>query len=266
MTTVVVRGRLLEDPMENPEAALLDPAVDALAFRMQRGLSPMTLTLSEQIAARIGDRIVADAYEPGTWLTGQALAAEFGVSLSPVREALRILEHEGLVQFHPRRGTQVTKLTADELRDIFEIRAGLFRMASERLARERPPQHIAVMEKGVALLEEYAVDPDAGHNYAVTVYKLSLFSVRATGNRRLEEIVTSLSVQTLRYSRTSLAGHERRKASVKLWREAVDAMKNGDIQRAGELSVIRILASRDEALRVLEEQERAEETACGEER
>lgn len=242
--------------MEDPEAALLDPDTDVLAFRMQRSAGNTMLTLSQQIAARIGDRIVADDYAPGTWLLGQALAEEFGVSLSPVREALRILENEGLVRFHPRRGTQVTDLTANEVREIFEVRAGLFRMVWERLANERPPEHVALLEKGVDLLARYAAEPDGGSDFAITVYKLGLFSLRAAGNRRLEDIVTALSIQTLRYSRTSLASPERRAASLALWRETVEAVKRGDARHAASLSDRRILGSRDEALRLLAEDAR----------
>src|SRR5258705_7097707 len=83
------------------------------------------LSLPEQIAAQLAARITAGAYAPGQRIMEQALAAEFGVSRGPVRDALRLLEKDGLVTILARRGAQVTKLSIQEGREIFDIRAAL---------------------------------------------------------------------------------------------------------------------------------------------
>src|SRR6185295_15358913 len=65
--------------------------------------SAQTLSLPEQIAERVGNAIIRGNYEPGARIQEQALADQFHVSRGPVREALRILERDGLVRIHARR-------------------------------------------------------------------------------------------------------------------------------------------------------------------
>jgi DNA-binding GntR family transcriptional regulator len=224
-------------------------ALGVVAFRLLGSQAPLTLSLPEQIAARVGDRIIADQYKPGERLVEQELAREFQISRGPVREALRILEREGLVRIHARRGAQVTALTEDEVRDIFEVRAALLRIVMERLAATRPPAVVAMMEQGLAELERHAADPAAGPAYAETTFRLGLAAVRQVGNRRLTAILTSLALQTLRYTRLGLATQQRRQQSILLWRGALEALRSGDVQRSGDLVVERVERSRDEVLR-----------------
>mgnify|MGYP000119534041 CR=1 FL=1 len=74
----------------------------AVAFRLFADQVDPTLTVSEQIAARLGDRILSGAMAPGARIGEQELADEFAVSRGPIREALRILEREGLATLLPR--------------------------------------------------------------------------------------------------------------------------------------------------------------------
>ena len=68
--------------------------------------APLTLSLPEQIAAQLAARITSGAYAPGQRIMEQAVAGEFAVSRGPVREALRLLEKDGLVTILARRGAQ----------------------------------------------------------------------------------------------------------------------------------------------------------------
>jgi len=76
-----------------------------------------------EIAARLCDEIVSGAIEGGARLGQDALAARFGVSRMPVREALRLLEAQGLVDVPPNRSAIVARLSRDDLVDIFDMRA-----------------------------------------------------------------------------------------------------------------------------------------------
>lgn len=236
--------------MTSPDAVAEHAQIpNVVAFRLFGERVPMTLSLPEQLAAHIGERIVADRYRPGERLLEQDLSVEFAVSRGPVREALRLLEREGLVQIHARRGARVADLTEQEVRDIFEVRAALFRIVAERLAATRSPAAIARMERGIAEMERYAADPESGAAYAEVTYRLGLEAVREFGNRHLTDIVSSLALKTLRYTRLGLATHKRRQESLVLWRQALDAVRAGDAKRAGDLVEQRIEMSRDEALR-----------------
>src|SRR3982751_2482887 len=128
-------------------------------------LAPM-LSLSEQIAAQVGARITAGSYAPGQRIMEQAIAAEFGVSRGPVREALRMLEKDGLVTILARRGAQVTKLSISEVREIFDIRVALNGLRDRAIAED--PQRAKVLpmlEKEVAELARLARDTRHSDEY-----------------------------------------------------------------------------------------------------
>ena len=223
----------------------------AVAFRLFADQSDPTLTVSEQIAARLGDRILSGAMPPGARIGEQELADEFAVSRGPIGEALRILEREGLATLLPRRGAIVTDLTASELRELLEVRAGLFELVVRKIAARPSPEILTLMEAGVTRLEVLSTAEDGGDDYAETAYRLMILCARQCGNRRLQRMLTALSLQTLRYSKLGLASVERRQRSARLWREATTALARGDVERMVALTRQRIEESGEEAIRQL---------------
>jgi DNA-binding GntR family transcriptional regulator len=95
--------------------------------------SSIPRTVKGTLVENLRDEIIRGDLVPGQYLRLEEIAARFDVSTMPVREALRDLEAEGLVTIFPHRGAIVTQLSADELQDIYDIRATLEEMAT-RLA------------------------------------------------------------------------------------------------------------------------------------
>ena len=85
-------------------------------------LRPQAETVQELILAVVRRAVLAGVVMPGAKLRQEDLAAIFGTSRIPVREALRVLEHEGLVRSEPHRGFAVTALDADQVEEIYELR------------------------------------------------------------------------------------------------------------------------------------------------
>lgn len=233
----------LDAPLEN-----LADWEGAVAFRLFADQQALTLTVSEQIAARLGDRILGGQMPTGTRIGEQELADEFAVSRGPVRDALRILEREGLVTILARRGALVTELSADELRELLEIRAGLFELVVRKLAAAPQPALLALLRAGVERLDALAGVTDDAGEYAETTYKLLILCARQSGNQRLQRMLTALSLQTLRYSKLGLASVQRRQRSAALWREATEAFALGDVERMVALTRQRIAESGAEAI------------------
>lgn len=215
-------------------------------------LAPATFelygTLPSQIAARIGRAIVDGEFQPGQKLREVDLAQSFGVSRASVREALRMLESEGLVTILPQRGAQVTTLTAEEVRDIFEIRAHLMGLACQRLAAAATP---AIVEQLETLLKALRAARDDGEAYARASLAISEFCVRNAGSKRLADLVLSFGRQTARYTRLSLSIVERRRQSYAMWRELVDALVNRKPAAAERHASALVLGTRDSALKLL---------------
>jgi DNA-binding GntR family transcriptional regulator len=87
-----------------------------------RVTEPLVQSMTSQLIVRFRDRILSGAYAPGSALRQDSLAAEFGTSKIPVREALVQLQSEGLVDIFPNRGFQVRPLAGTELEEVFRLR------------------------------------------------------------------------------------------------------------------------------------------------
>ena len=216
--------------------------------------APLTQSLPEQIAAQLATRITSGAYVPGRRIMEQAVAGEFTVSRGPVREALRLLEKDGLVTILPRRGAQVTNLTIAEVREIFDIRAALNGLRDRDIAEDpRRLEWLPQIEAEVKKLAQQSRDATAGDDYAETVFRLNRLLNAATRSRRLRNILGALAQQTLRYSRLGLSSEQRRRQSVRHWQELVRAIRDGDGESAQRTAERRVRDSRDAAIKKLED-------------
>ena len=96
--------------------------------------------LADEVAAHLRTRIMSGSLRPGTFIRLDETAAELGVSITPVREALRALRGEGMVQLEPNRGHVVSEFTRGDIEDIFWMQATiaeqLARSAAERITDE----------------------------------------------------------------------------------------------------------------------------------
>jgi DNA-binding GntR family transcriptional regulator len=215
--------------------------------------SAQTLSLPEQIAERIGDAIIQGRYEPGARIQEQEVADQFEVSRGPVREALRILERDGLVQIHARRGAQVTQLNVGEVNDLFELRISLLGLAARLAAERRDPEFMARMRAGVERISEVAKHDDADA-YTSAVYRQNLLLADGSGNRFLRNMIFSLAHQTLRYSRLGLSTSKRRAQSLRNWRLLLSAIQGNEPRVAQEAAEKLVRDSRDTAVKMLRQQ------------
>jgi DNA-binding GntR family transcriptional regulator len=240
-------------------ASLAPDTVSAADVLTQLRLgAPLTQSLPEQIAARLSERIVSGTYTPGQRVMEQAVAEEFEVSRGPVREALRLLEKEGLVMILPRRGAQVTNPTIAEVHEIFDIRAMLNGLR-DRLIAESPQreQLVPVLEQEISRLAQTADAPGAGDEYIEIVLRLNRLLTQTAGNRRLQAILGSLAVQTVRYTRLGLSTPQRRQQSVQHWQRLLQAIRDGDGDAAERIARQRVIDSRDAAVEHLRAQSAA---------
>jgi DNA-binding GntR family transcriptional regulator len=109
-----------------------------------------------------------------------------------------------------------------------------------------------MLDAGVARLQALAQMPDGGDAYAETTYRLLILCARQCGNRRLQRMLTALSLQTLRYSKLGLASVVRRQRRPSLWQQATEALRQGDVERMVTLTRLRIEESGEESIRQLE--------------
>lgn len=114
--------------------------------------------LYEEVAERLRERIFARALEPGQWIDEQSLAAELGISRTPMREALKVLAAEGLVTMKPRRGAYVTEVSERDVADVYQMLALLESDAAAAAAARASEAELAELETLHAQLETSTAD------------------------------------------------------------------------------------------------------------
>ena len=236
-------------------SALLVPRDELMLAVEQAVLRNRTSALgaasrAEQIAAKLAGVITLGFVEPGQRLLESDISEVLQVSRAPVREALRILERDRLVQFQSQRGALVTDLRASDVRDLFDVRAALYVMVLRQELAEQPEDLAAVFDANIGkVLQAARESVDA---YAVATFLLNGTVAQISRNHIVGELLQSVSLQTLRYVRVGLAATPRELPSfARKWRALHRAVVERDVDRAVELAVQRIDSVRDAALRVL---------------
>ncbi|MBL8378143.1 MAG: GntR family transcriptional regulator [Burkholderiales bacterium] len=208
--------------------------------------------IAEQIAARLAGVITLDLVHAGQRLLEKDISEVLRVSRAPVREALRILERDRLVEFQARRGALVTAPDADELRDIFAVRAALYAILLEQVMQERPADLAAVFDEHMPALERATAESSVD-GYAVASFLLNFAIADLCSNRLLVDLLKSIALRTLRYVRLGLAGAPALLPnSVKSWRALARAVARGDVTQVLETAARRIADTRDAAVRAIE--------------
>ncbi len=169
------------------------------------GEFPLTVTsLADEIALRLERAIVDGAYPPGSRLRQDELCARFGVSRTPVREALRKLQARNLVVVAPNRGATVRIPTRKELMDIYDVRAELEGYAAELAAAHMTDEVVRRLDGAQADLERLIgrigdsrpAQPEAGSPLATALNQANddfhRVVMDAAGNERLQAIARDL--------------------------------------------------------------------------
>ena len=119
-------------------------------------MSALTLTpraLYEEVAELLRERIFRRELEPGCWIDALKIAEEFGISRTPLREALKVLAAEGLVTMKVRRGAYVTEMSEKDLRDVYHLLSLLESDAAGVVARTASAEDLRMLEQLHAELE-----------------------------------------------------------------------------------------------------------------
>jgi len=184
----------------------------------------------ESILTALRQAIITGQLKPGGRVTERMLSEHFGTSTMPVKEALRILETEGLVETIPRKGTVVSDFASIHLTEIYTIRAVLEGLAASFAARKATPAEIAGMENLLAKSKEYI---DAG-NYDELVKLNTRFheAIRAASNNSfLQHLIEGIVSYDLIFRRVVLTSSEEQRRG---WEEHCSVVRSIKERRPDE--------------------------------
>ena len=157
-----------------------------------------TISLADQVFERLETDIISGKYKRGQVLTELSLTEDLGVSRTPIREAIRKLELEGLVTMIPRRGAEVAQITEKSMNDVLEVRRSMDALCAELACDRISEQELAALEKACDDFAEAVKTKDI-RKIAQADVALHDIIVQATGNRRLVQLINNLSEQMYRY-------------------------------------------------------------------
>jgi DNA-binding GntR family transcriptional regulator len=137
--------------------------------------------LSDEVAAHLREAIMSGALQPGQFVRLDAVAAELGVSVTPVREALLALRGEDMVELEPRRGFVVSPLSRRDVKDMFGLQADLAAQLVGRATERITEEQLAHVERVAAELADAA-----GHQELSTLeYEFHRLINKVAGSRKL---------------------------------------------------------------------------------
>jgi DNA-binding GntR family transcriptional regulator len=187
-----------------------------------------------QIVRELEEEILLGRRLPGDRLDERSLAAQFGVSRTPVREALQRLATSGLVTLKGRRGACVAQLSVSDLLDAFYVVAELEALAARQAARRVQPEQRSKLKASHAECSAMAKNDNPAGFYEANL-RFHGAIIEACHNRVLQEQLRSITVLTSPYRRCVTYQPGRMVASVDEHKAVMDAIFGGDGEQAYEL-------------------------------
>lgn len=189
--------------------------------------------LSDEVAARLRAEIMTGTLRPNTFIRLDETAARLGVSITPVREALRTLRGEGMVELEPHRGHRVTPLSRQDIEDIFWLQSTIAQELAATTTRRITEEEIAELERLNRRLEAAVKDGDAA-GIAASEFNFHRLFNRASGRIKLawfllhvaRYLPPQLFVTDPAWGGAAVASHDR----------MIDALRRRDVHTVVDLT------------------------------
>lgn len=189
------------------------------------------LPLRDVVFNTLREGILTGKLKPGERLMEIHLADKLGVSRTPIREAIRMLELEGLVTMIPRRGAEVSRISEQDLRDVLEVRASLESLAA-RLACVKITEEQRQELRNAA--DAFVKSTLSGNVTAVAQADVKFHDIilQASGNRQLIQLVNNLSERMFRYRLQYVKDTKNHKKLIQEHSLIMNSILDGNVEEA----------------------------------
>ncbi len=204
-------------------------------------------SLFAMVREQLEEMILSGEIEVGARLTESTLAARFGVSRGPIREALLLLAEAGLVKMVHNRGVFVREVSLEDVLQVYDVRAGLARAAGRLVAMRATPELLGQLHDLWDRLEAARKAQDV-HLYHALNTDFHIAIVEATGNQRLIDFYQMTERELKLFTRRGVGGPSRADRSNREHLEIVNCIANGDEIGAAEAFENHTLAGKQRML------------------
>ena len=234
-TTTTLDSRIRNDKIALSNTVYQTPKSGGNFVEDLRAVAPIQ-SIREVVYEQLKQAVLSGAFDGGERLVEHDLAKRLHVSRTPVREALKRLESEGLLQALPRQGLVARQYSDEEIREIYMIRIALESLAAECAARNATDEDIAALEVFADEMERVSSDPEASDAMRFEAHRVfSEAFIRASRMPTLVRLIESLREQLSRFRQVSLRGKVRQEMALQEHRKLLDAIR----QKNPELAVHR---------------------------
>lgn len=197
-------------------------------------------SLRGRVFQQIRDGILSGKYASGDELREITIGQELGVSRTPVREALRQLELEGLVEIIPNKGAHVTGITNKDVKDIYMIRSYLEGLAARWATEHITEEEISELEE-IVLLAEFNLKKDKPEQVVMLDGRFHALLYKTTNSRMLDHVLVDFHRYVQHARASSVAAKDRARKSVREHKAILEAIKEKDADLAEQLANDHIL-------------------------
>ncbi|NLI92624.1 MAG: GntR family transcriptional regulator [Peptococcaceae bacterium] len=208
-------------------------------------IQPIREIIYQQLKSFILDGIL----KPGDKLIERDIAAKFNTSRTPVREAVRKLETEGLIEYLPRKGVVVRGFNIGEVQEIFKIRKALECLAIQKAIQNMTSEKISALEHIVRRLEMVKEEDSTLPSVEELLFEFDEVIIDTADMPILKGFIKTLNESLQRYRRLNLSKLTRRSDAVKEHKSILQAIIKRDTQLAEELVCIHIDNAQRELLK-----------------
>lgn len=225
---------------------------------MSLRITPVAAPLREQVKGRLRDAIADGELQPGERLRERELCESLGVSRTSVREALRQLESEGLIETIPNKGVIVATVTPEEAAEIYAVRAALEALAAEAFTLHANAGHKQALRASYRKLEEAFKGNDLSGQLAA---KEDFYGalLEGAGNRTAAQMLERLNAQIRQLRATSLARPGRSRKSLAELRAIMTHALKGDGSAAADACRAHVQNASELAIAALRERDAGED-------
>ena len=207
---------------------------------------------SQAIYLALRERILSNDIAPGTHLVMRDVANRYDASDIPVREALRMLERDGLVETAPYRGARVTQLTAKEVEETYFVRSHLESVATGLAAERITDAELTRLDELMNEMQA-AVDAGDGPTFSNVNRDFHRTIVAGCGNDMLVELTMDIWQRHSGFQRVFRMDPERPATSQREHEGIMAALRDHDAERASKLALLHKLSVRDSVSTLLDE-------------
>lgn len=188
-------------------------------------------SLTDEIADIIRDRILKGEYQIGEKIKENQIATELRVSRTPIREAFKLLENEGLIDYIPNRGCFAKGFTRQDIEDIYSVRKALEVLTVEWAVNRISPKEIDKLQDQCDLMEFYTTRKDSRKVLDVNTDFHDII-YNSTGSRFMAQVLRSYKDYIDQTRKVIYYEQDYLEAILKEHRSVLEAIKTGDVEKA----------------------------------